>query len=181
MQRLLRPLDVMNPYIESLSYPTDRLISRREQEKYITLIHAIVLLHQYQRPVRKRAIENTDKEYVEVAKEDIAKANQLARAILWRSFDEMAPPVRAMHTQLITLFKQRAKERSLALSKVEIVRREIEKATGWSSWQVRVYCSKLVEMEYLLVLGGYGRPTVYKLACPLDDEEIPALSGLIEV
>ncbi len=186
MQRLLRPLLVLNPYMNQLRYPNDRLISRREQEKYITLIHVLALLHQYQRPIR-RGIENaTDvttsaMEYVEVHKEDIAIANRLAQTLFWRSFDELAPPVRTMHQKIMMLFHQKADRENLSFSETGISRRGIQKATGWSYWQVRDYCGKLVEMEYLLLSGGNGKPTVYKLACSIDENEPPSLSGLTDV
>ncbi|MGH9364866.1 MAG: CHC2 zinc finger domain-containing protein, partial [Thermoanaerobaculia bacterium] len=38
LQRLLRPLRVVNPYAPALSYPDERLQMRREQKKYLTLI-----------------------------------------------------------------------------------------------------------------------------------------------
>jgi DNA primase len=52
---LLRPLAVVNPYVEQLTYPSDRLMHRREQKKYLALINAIALLHQQQREVKRAA------------------------------------------------------------------------------------------------------------------------------
>ena len=51
-QRLLRPLFVANPFAEKLTF-LDRLTrTRRDHAKYLTLIRAIALLHQHQRPTR---------------------------------------------------------------------------------------------------------------------------------
>jgi DNA primase len=51
-QRLLRPLLVANPFAEQLTFLDSRTRTRRDHMKYLTLIRAIALLHQYQRPVK---------------------------------------------------------------------------------------------------------------------------------
>jgi len=51
-QRLLRPLAVMNPFAPSLRFEDSQTRTRRDHEKYLTLIDSIALLHQHQRPVR---------------------------------------------------------------------------------------------------------------------------------
>ena len=51
-QLLLRPLAVVNPYADRLTFLADRTRARRDHEKYLTLIDAIALLHQHQRPIR---------------------------------------------------------------------------------------------------------------------------------
>ena len=51
-QRLLRPLAVVNPFADRLTFLSDRTRTRRDHEKYLTLIDAIALLHQHQRPIR---------------------------------------------------------------------------------------------------------------------------------
>ena len=51
-QRLLRPLLVVNPYAEKLTFLDDKTRTRRDHLKYLTLIRAVALLHQYQRPIK---------------------------------------------------------------------------------------------------------------------------------
>jgi len=51
-QRLLRPLAVVNPYADQLTFLSDKTRTRRDHEKYLTLIDAIALLHQHQRQVK---------------------------------------------------------------------------------------------------------------------------------
>jgi hypothetical protein len=55
-QRLLQPLMVVNPYAKELTFPDHMTRSRRDQIKYLTLIRATALLHQYQRPIRTAAV-----------------------------------------------------------------------------------------------------------------------------
>jgi len=44
-QRLLQPLAVVNPYAQHLSFIDDRTRTRRDHEKYLTLIDSLALLH----------------------------------------------------------------------------------------------------------------------------------------
>lgn len=60
-QRLLRPLAVVNPFVEQLTYPSDRLLHRREQKKYLALINSIALLHQHQREVKRGSWRRGDR------------------------------------------------------------------------------------------------------------------------
>jgi DNA primase catalytic core len=182
-QRLLRSLKVVNPYYDDLTYPVDRLILRREQEKYLALINAIALLHQHQREIKRGVGDGVELEYVEVTLSDIELGNDLAQSILSRSLDELSPPVRGMYQEVRKLCRQRAEEQNIGVEKVQLSRREIREATGWSDWQVRVYCEQLVELEYLyLVSGSNGKRFVYELAFYAEQEEKqPLLRGLVDV
>ena len=182
-QRLLKPLEVVNPYVEYLTYPDDRLIHRREQKKYLALINSIALLHQYQREVKRESDGETEVEYVEVTLSDIALANELAGEVLKRSLDEVAPPVRGLYREIRAMCKRRADESSCRPDEVQLSRREIREATGWSDWQVRTYCQQLVDMEYLYaVSGNNGKRFMYELACYSEDEDdSPRMRGLVDV
>jgi hypothetical protein len=180
-QRLLRPLAVVNPYVEQLAYPSDRLMHRREQKKYLALINAIALLHQHQREVKRAARGDVELEYVEVTIADIALANELAQDVLSRGLDELAAPVRGLYDELRKLCVKRAEEMNCQPDAVLLSRREIREATGWSDWQVRSYCRQLVAMEYLYAtINGNGRPCVYSLARP-EENDRDHLRGLTDV
>jgi DNA primase len=86
-QRLIEPLAVVNPYAHRLTFLDDRTRTRRDHEKYLTLIDAIALLHQHQRVVRSAEQDGQVIRYVEVTLEDIALANALAHEILGRTLD----------------------------------------------------------------------------------------------
>jgi DNA primase len=180
-QRLLRPLKVVNPFMEWLTYPTERLLFRREQQKYLSLMNAIALLHQHQRAVKRQAEGDVEIEYVEVTVADVALANELAKEVLSRALDELAPPVRGLYEELRKLCGKRADELNCQPDAVQLSRREIREATGWSDWQVRSYCRQLVEMEYLYAsLNGNGRPCVYSLA-RAEENGLDGLRGLTDV
>ena len=95
-QRLLKPFCVVNPYARELTFLDSRTRTRRDHMKYLTLIRAIALLHQHQRP-RKTVTHNGRRvEYIEVTLDDIATANRLAHEVLGRSLDELPPQTRRL-------------------------------------------------------------------------------------
>jgi len=51
-QRLLKPLAVVNPFADKLSFLDNQTRTRRDHEKYLTLIDSIALLHQHQRTIK---------------------------------------------------------------------------------------------------------------------------------
>jgi len=85
-QRLLKPLRVVNPYAEQLTFLDDKTRTRRDHRKYLALIRVIALLHQHQRPIRtlesSGSRDGASIDYIEVTAADIAAANALAHAIM---------------------------------------------------------------------------------------------------
>ena len=87
---------MINPYADRLTFLDDKTRTRRDHEKYLTLIDSIALLHQYQREVKTLARGTTNIGYIEVELSDIAVANQLAHEVLGRSLDELPPQTRKL-------------------------------------------------------------------------------------
>lgn len=180
-QRMLKPLAVVNPFVEYLTYPSERIIHRREQRKYLSLINSIALLHQYQREIKTARRGEVEIEYVEVELADIALANELAEEILGKAMDELAPPVRGMFEAITKACREKACELKIKTEDVQLTRREIREMTAWSDWQVRMYCQKLVEMEYLFAVQAVnGKPSVYQLARD-EESQTNTLRGLTSV
>jgi hypothetical protein len=182
-QRLLLPLKVLNPYADQLTFLSDKTRTRRDHEKYLTLIDTIALLHQYQR-VRRTAQENgATIEYIEATREDIAQANALAHEVLGRSLDELPPQTRRVLARVIEMVTAACAAQQLPRAQYRFSRREVREYTGLSDTQLRVHLERLVSLEYLLVHRGMrGQSFVYEL---LFDgpaaSEAPHLSGLIDV
>ncbi len=177
LQRLLRPLKVVNPYAPQLSYPDERLQMRREQKKYLTLIKTIALLHQHQREIKRASRHGIEVEYVEVEPKDITLANQLAREVLGRGLDELAHPTRQLLKHLVEM------TRDTRPGKRSFTRGDVRAYTGWSDWQVRVHLGQLVELEYVVLAAGKnGRRMSYELLFDGDpDEDQRYLAGLVDV
>ena len=181
-QRLLRPLAVVNPFARELTFLSDKTRTRRDHEKYLTLIDAIALLHQHQRPVKTASWRNEAIEYVEATREDIALANRLAHEVLGRSLDELPPQTRRLLGEIVGFVTARMAAQALPRGEVRFSRKDVRDATGWSDTQLRVHLERLAELEYVLVhRGARGQSFVYELLYDGDGTLEPHLSGLIDV
>jgi DNA primase len=190
-QRLLRPLPVINPYAHQLTFLDDKTRMRRDHEKYLTLIDAITLLHQYQRPLKtfknggKRSDNgnNDPTLYVSVTLDDIEIANRLASKVLGRSLDELPPQTRRFLDMVKEMVKKECERLQVDRSDYRVSRRQICEYTGWSLTQVRLHLDRLVEHEYVLVhRGSRGLSFVYELLYNGEGKQgEPFLMGLIDV
>jgi hypothetical protein len=183
-QRLLRPLKVVNPYAQSLTFLADKTRSRRDHRKYLALIRAIALLHQHQRDVKSAVTsEGEIVEYVEASLADIAEANALAHEVLGKTLDELPPQTRALLTIIQTHVKAACERASMRQSDYRFTRREAREASGWGLTQLKVHMKRLEEFEYLLPhLGSRGRPYVYELSYEGEGEDGGAfMMGLIDI
>jgi DNA primase len=177
-QRLLRPLAVVNPYAEQLTFLSDRTRTRRDHEKYLTLIDAIALLHQYQRPVKT----HHGIDYVEVTVDDIAVANRLAHEVLGRTLDELPPQTRTLLAWLDARVTAGMARQGVKRSAVRFSRREVREALCWSDTALKVHLARLVELEYLIAhRAGRGQAFVYELIYDGGTASGPHLCGLIDV
>jgi DNA primase len=180
-QRLLAPVPVLNPYAMALTFPSGRTRNRRDHEKYLTLIDAIALLHQHQRPRGQHVVRGRVVEYIAVTLDDIALANQLAPEVLGRSLDELPPQTRRLLDYIRALVTTKRKTES-AKTASTFSRREVKDACGWSLTQVRVHLERLVELEYLAIrCGRMGGPFQYELLIEIDAPENVAHIGFIDV
>jgi hypothetical protein len=182
-QRLLRPLSVVNPYAEALTFLDDRTRMRRDHAKYLTLIEAITLLRQHQREIQTLRRAGAEIEYIEVTLADIALANRLAHEVLGRSLDELPPQTRRVLGMIETFVTERMQQQALVRSDVRFTRRELRARCGMSDAAIRVHLERLVAMEYVrLVTGKNGQRFEYELLFDgaLERSE-PQMMGLIDV
>jgi hypothetical protein len=181
-QRLLRPLKVVNPYANQLTFLSDKTRMRRDHMKYLTLIQSIALLHQYQRPLKRVQHRGEWLEYIEVEKSDIALANRLAHEVLGRTLDEMPPQTRKLLVLLREMVEGLAIQQGCLAHEVRFTRRDIREHLRWSDNQLKVHCLRLSEMEYLLLHGGHrGHLLQYQLLWHGQNETDPHLCGLLDV
>jgi len=163
-QRLLRPLLVVNPYAGGLTFLDTKLRTRRDHAKYLTLIRAIALLHQYQRPIKHTMHEGQAVPYVEVTLADIDAAHRLANEVLGRSLDDLAPATRRLLLLIEAMVRERCAERKVAREDLRFTRREVREHAQWSEKTVRKHLDRLVELELVLPhRGARGQSFVYEL------------------
>ncbi|MBC8954877.1 DNA primase [Xenorhabdus sp. PB62.4] len=178
-QRLIKPLNVVNPYAHQLTFMSDKTRTRRDHMKYLTLIQSIALLHQYQREIKTAEHRGKTLAYIEVTQDDIRLANQLAHEILGRTLDEMPPQTRKLLLLIQQMAHAMAAEQQCALNTVRFTRRDIRAYTHWSDSQLKLHCQRLSDMEYLLIHGGSrGHLLQYELLWDGDGDRAH-LSGLI--
>jgi hypothetical protein len=181
-QRLLRPLAVMNPWAGQLTFPDTSTRLRRDHEKYLTLIDAIALLHQYQRAVKTVTHRGQALEYIEVTLDDIALANKLAHEVLGRSLDELPPQTRRLLALISDLVEDRATSLEMHRRDFRFSRKTLREATGWGDTQLKVHLARLIELEYLLAhRGPDGRFDYELLYAGGVGEGRPMLAGLTDV
>jgi DNA primase len=182
-QRLLKPLFVVNPYARELTFLDRQTRTRRDHTKYLTLIRAIALLYQYQRPRRMATHRGKVVEYIEVTKDDISTANRLAHEVLGRSLDELPPQTRRLLLFVDEMVSQECARQKIERADFRFSRRDVRQHTAWSDSQLKRHLRRLEELEYLLVHhGARGQSFVYELVFERHgDTGKPVLPGLIEV
>jgi DNA primase catalytic core len=178
--RLLKPLKVVNPYAELLTFTSKSLRARRDNTKYLNLIQAISYLYQYQRTTHTVDYGGKAVAYINVTLADIAKANELAAEVLGRSLDELSPPSRKLLLLIRKMCEERAEEGE---AQYTFSRRDIREYSGWSDFQVRTHIRQLEELEYIYsVTGRRGKEYVHELVAKSGGEDgKPFLIGLVDM
>ena len=163
-QRLLRPLLVANPFAPQLTFLDDRTRTRRDFPKYLTLIRAIALLHQYQRPVRTVRRGDEVVEYVEVERSDVETANRLVAQVLGHSLNELPPQTRRVLLQLEGWVARSAKEAGEKPTDFRFTRRQVREALRLGHSQLALHLARLEALEYVAARrAGQGGGLVYQL------------------
>jgi len=181
-QRLLEPVDVVNPYADRLTFTAERTRTRRDHEKYLTLIDAIALLHQHQRPREEDDCDGGGGgQFITVTLDDIELANAIAPELLGRSLDELPPQTRRLYEEVKAIVRERCQAEETEQRLALFSRREIRQRLGWSVTQVRVHLQRLCEYEYLAArYGGPGSAFRYELLTDCDEPKNNGHIGLIE-
>lgn len=181
-QRLLKPLAILNPYAQFLTFPDQTTRLRRDHEKYLTLIDTIAFIHQHQRTVKTAQRGTQAIEYIEVTLSDIELANRIAHDVLGRSLDELPPQTRRLLKLVDGYVSEQCKTQSIQRTDFFFSRRALREAINWGDTQLRMHLERLVELEYVAAKReGAGGKFVYELAYVVNDETHARVAGLIEV
>ena len=163
-QRVLRRLPVFNPYADQLGFITGQTRHRRDHQKYLSLIKAVALLHQYQHELKSVTIDGERTEYLEVTRDDIAKANTIADWALGRSIDELSGPTRRLLVDLYDWIREIAEAKKLGTSEIVFTRRQAREELGWTATQLNYHLERLCRDEYAVrCRGGNGKLCCYSL------------------
>ena len=158
--RLLKPLKVVNPYAELLTFTSKSLRARRDHTKYLNLILAVAYLFQYQRKLCTIEHEGKAIEYINVTLADIERANRIANEVLGRSLDELSPPSRELLKLIRKMVLAHCEKNNIKAEQYPFTRRDIRQFAGWSDFQVKTHIKQLEDLEYIYpVMGKKGKAT----------------------
>ena len=182
VQRLIRPLRVVNPFAHLLTFPSERNRTRRDHERYLTLLDSLALLEQHRRPVFREVVGGAEVDCVAVTKEDVRSINPLAREIFGSSLDELGPVTRRLLLSIARMVSERCERKGLERADCLFSRRDVREHSGWSPDQVRDHLERLAQFEYVVpVRGRQGVGFLYRLEYEGSGEEGERIfSGLID-
>ena len=163
-QRLIKPVVVANPYAPTLDFASHVTRTRRDHMKFLTMIRAVTLLHQHQRPLKTTHHRGERIEYIESTKEDVELGTRLAHAVLGRSLDELPPQTRRLLEEVGRMVTQWAGRERLDKRAVRFTQRDVREWTHWGQTQVKVHMKRLEEHEYVLAHRVRGPVIAYELA-----------------
>lgn len=181
-QRLIEPMRIANPYARHLTFTSGRTRTRRDHEKYLTLIDTIALLHQHQREPIRHEVGGRTVEMLPVTLEDIEAANQIAPEVLGRSLDELPPQTRRLLDHVKAHVRECMEANKAEQKFARFTRRDLRERTGWSETQTRLHFERLEAMEYIQRHNGrQGRLGEYELLCDATTSLDGFQVGLIDV
>lgn len=168
VQRLLKPIKVVNPYAEHLKLPKTVFKPRRTNLHYLQLIEVITFYHQFQR--EEHFDETTGEAYIETTLEDIQLANTLIKDVLLRKSDRLNGVTRDYVESLRVYLTD--------LGRNTFTNQEIRREFRMSETTLRRYHKVLLAEGYIEKTGGNKVSSYeYKL---LDVNEFKDLEAAIE-
>jgi DNA primase len=116
MQRMLKPITVINPYAKYIQLPEAVFKPRRTMTLLLGFIEAVTFYHQYQREVKK---DSSGTLYIETTASDIEQAFTLLKEVLFSKSDELTRATRDFFERL----KSYMQENQLTSFKAQDMRR----------------------------------------------------------
>lgn len=142
VQRLLRPIKVVNPYAKLIDLPEHVFKPRRTLLLLLSFIETITFYHQYQRKVKTDP--QTGAQYIETTRSDIKAAFGLMKEILFSKSDELSKAGR----QFLERLKKQIKVGAVFYAQ------DIRKSFRMSSSSVHRYIRELKQNGYIHYKGG---------------------------
>ena len=175
IQRLLRPIKVVNPYAPLIDLPEEVFKPRRSMIMLLSFIETITFYHQAQRA--HRIDPNTGEKFIESTAEDVEKGFNLLRDVLFSKSDELTGACRGFLEQLKYCLNQRAETDPEKGHNVSFYKREIREKLRINPNNLKRYLRELMAYGHLQVTGGNRhRGYQYQLT---NSEEYDQLKGRI--
>ena len=145
VQRIMQPVQVINPYAEFLKIPDEVLKPRRSNAHYLHFIEAITFYKQHQR--EKKTGQVTGEIYIETTLEDIEEANELMKEVLLRKADELSGATRN-YFELLKISLQQNKQSTFTNKEIkQLLRLPISTVKRHNAELLQSNCIKRTEIE----------------------------------
>jgi DNA primase len=167
VQRVLMPVQVINPYAKYIQLPDLVFKPRRTMTLLLAFIEAVTFYHQYQRPLKR---DGQGHPYIESTVADMQAAFGLLKDVLFAKSDELTKASRSFLELLKVLLKEQGKESFHA--------REIRQRLRIAPTTLKRHLSELERYGYLKVNRG-GRYAKYEYAIA-DYTEYDKLRSVID-
>lgn len=151
VQRVLKPIRVINPFAEYLELPKSVFKPRRTNSHYLQFIEAITFYKQYQRT--KQYDKETGEEYIETTVEDIEEANELITEVLLRKSDTITGACRDYFEKL--------KRYLFIENQTTFINAEIRRYLRIKQTTLQRYHKQLLEEGYIKKIKGEKGQTYY--------------------
>lgn len=139
VQRVLKPIKVINPFAEYLELPESVFKPRRTNSHYLQFIEAVTFYKQFQRT--QQVNEETGELFIETSMEDIKEANELITEVLLRKSDTITGATR---NYLEELKKYLITTKQTTFTALEIRKNlKVKKTTQWR------YHQQLIDNYYI--------------------------------
>ena len=155
--RLLKPLQVINPYATKLNLPPEAFKVRRLNSNFQAFIRQITLLNQYQR-------KKDEKGRLITELEDIRTAVDIMFDSIILKIDELDGSLRLFYERLKSYIIEKAEQNQEKPSLQDFTQREIRHSLRISKTSLQRYINDLVTLEYIQQSSGHqNRGYKYKV------------------
>jgi DNA primase catalytic core len=168
IQRILRPIQVNNPYSKFITLPEAVFKPRRTITLLRGFIKAIAFYHQYQREVKK---DKHGQLYIDVMIEDIEQGFYYMKDVLFSKSDELTKATR----EFLEGLKQLSKQTGSDTFNAKAIREQLRMNPG----NMKRYLAELVRYGYIKANGNRYRKGSYEYSIVKMDE-YEALKSAIE-
>lgn len=162
--RLMKPLEVVNPYADKLSLPREAFKLRRLNANFHAFVKQVTVLNQYRRKRDTQGRLLTEKEDIELALDILLDGIVL-------KVDELDGSLRTFYERLKNYIKREAEKREEVIKLIEFGQREVRHALRISKTQLQRYIQSLLELEYIRVSGGHANRGYKYQVCYWDDQK----------
>jgi DNA primase len=168
IQRILKPIQIINPYAKYIELPQQVFKPRRTMTLLLGFIEAVTFYHQYQREVKKDAAGRL---YITTTVEDIEAAFALLKDVLFSKSDELTKATRNFFEQL----KQLCQETGGDPFNAKAIRERLRINPG----NMKRYLAELVRYGYIKANGNRYRKGSYEYSI-VNITEYEALKSSVE-